>query len=220
MKKKMYKSKKNWVVASVVGLSFLGGNLVKAEDVPTNEATNEIVVIQQTADPTDNSQETVSPTPAETVNQEMTVSDDQTTPVQPVTTESDKEVVVNGVSDEVVETPLQTENGTLAPVVQDNKMETVPVVTEVQAKDTATTSLAAVAASTTLPLTSANVMDGKIHIKYNHPLNPGEKIKFAVWSDVNKQDDLIWYNADANASLIVDLAKHRDYGIYHIHTYN
>lgn len=216
----MYKSKKNWVVASVVGLSFLGGNLVKAEDVPTNEATNEIVVIQQTADPTDNSQETVSPTPAETVNQEMTVSDDQTTPVQPVTTESDKEVVVNGVSDEVVETPLQTENGTLAPVVQDNKMETVPVVTEVQAKDTATTSLAAVAASTTLPLTSANVMDGKIHIKYNHPLNPGEKIKFAVWSDVNKQDDLIWYNADANASLIVDLAKHRDYGIYHIHTYN
>lgn len=74
MKKKMYKSKKNWVVASVVGLSFLGGNLVKAEDVPTNEATNEIVVIQQTADPTDNSQETVSPTPAETVNQEMTVS--------------------------------------------------------------------------------------------------------------------------------------------------
>ncbi|GAJ61478.1 GBS Bsp-like repeat-containing protein [Streptococcus parauberis] len=220
MKKKMYKSKKNWVVASVVGLSFLGGNLVKAEDVPTNEATNEIVVIQQTADPTDNSQETVSPTPAETVNQEMTVSGDQTTPVQLVTTESDKEVVVNGVSDEVVETPLQTENETLAPVVQDNKMETVPVVTEVQAKDTATTSLSAVAASTTLPLTSANVMDGKIHIKYNHPLNPGEKIKFAVWSDVNKQDDLIWYNADANASLIVDLGKHRDYGIYHIHTYN
>ena len=40
---------------------------------------------------------------------------------------------------------------------------------------------------------------------------------FAVWSEVNGQDGLIWYTADSNSHAI---AKYTDtYGLYNIHTY-
>ncbi|MFZ2714411.1 MAG: GBS Bsp-like repeat-containing protein, partial [Streptococcus suis] len=44
-------------------------------------------------------------------------------------------------------------------------------------------------------------------------------IKFAVWSDENGQDDIVWYNADQTGAAYADLRKHRDYGKYNIHTY-
>ena len=54
-------------------------------------------------------------------------------------------------------------------------------------------------------------------LQYNEAITPGAKIMFAVWSEVNGQDDLIWYTADSNGHAI---AKYTGtYGLYNIHTY-
>ena len=49
------------------------------------------------------------------------------------------------------------------------------------------------------------------------------KVKFAVWSMENGQDDLAWYNAekqaDGNWACEVDLTKHHSTGKYQIHAY-
>ncbi len=49
------------------------------------------------------------------------------------------------------------------------------------------------------------------------------KVKFAVWSMENGQDDLAWYNAekqvDGNWTCEVDLTKHHSTGKYQIHAY-
>ncbi|MDQ0222095.1 GBS Bsp-like repeat-containing protein [Streptococcus moroccensis] len=46
---------------------------------------------------------------------------------------------------------------------------------------------------------------------------------FAVWSDKNGQDDLLWYTAKAGANGTythrLDLSKHKDSGKYHLHVY-
>ena len=49
------------------------------------------------------------------------------------------------------------------------------------------------------------------------------KVKFAVWSMENGQDDLAWYNAekqaDGNWACKVDLTKHHSTGNYQVHAY-
>ena len=49
------------------------------------------------------------------------------------------------------------------------------------------------------------------------------KVKFAVWSEENGQDDLVWYDAvkqaDGNWEYEVDLRRHRSVGAYQIHAY-
>lgn len=51
-----------------------------------------------------------------------------------------------------------------------------------------------------------------------------EKIQFAVWSDVDGQDDLRWYepkqNTDGQWEYTVDLRLHNSTGIYNIHAYS
>lgn len=59
----------------------------------------------------------------------------------------------------------------------------------------------------------------KLHISYqNTQSQAGEMIYHAVWSDKDGQDDLQWYSTDSG-SVTVNLADHKDYGNYHIHTY-
>ena len=49
------------------------------------------------------------------------------------------------------------------------------------------------------------------------------KVKFAVWSEENGQDDLVWYDAVKQANgtweYSADLTKHNSIGIYQIHAY-
>lgn len=55
------------------------------------------------------------------------------------------------------------------------------------------------------------------NIQYNQPIADGAKIMFAVWSDKNGQDDLIWYTADSH---VKTTAKYTgSYGTYLVHTY-
>lgn len=55
------------------------------------------------------------------------------------------------------------------------------------------------------------------NIQYNQPIADGAKIMFAVWSDKNGQDDLIWYTADSHGKTTAKYTG--SYGKYHIHTY-
>ncbi len=65
--------------------------------------------------------------------------------------------------------------------------------------------------------TSATLTAKGFDLQYNEAITPGAKIMFAVWSEVNGQDDLIWYTADSNGHAI---AKYTGtYGLYNIHTY-
>ncbi|WP_024343886.1 GBS Bsp-like repeat-containing protein [Streptococcus equinus] len=65
--------------------------------------------------------------------------------------------------------------------------------------------------------TSAALTAKGFDLQYNEAIIPGAKIMFAVWSEVNGQDDLIWYTADSNGHAI---AKYTGtYGLYNIHTY-
>ncbi|HFI0449770.1 TPA: GBS Bsp-like repeat-containing protein [Streptococcus suis] len=73
--------------------------------------------------------------------------------------------------------------------------------------------------STESTITQVVQKEQLLEIKYNRPINNGEAIKFAVWSEKNFQDDIIWYNADQTGAAYADLRKHRDYGKYQIHTY-
>lgn len=76
--------------------------------------------------------------------------------------------------------------------------------------------------SRTAPLaeTTSVVQDGsKLTITYNEKMTADDKLAIAVWTQAGGQNDLAWYHSTTN-SLVVDLAaKHKEYGLYNIHTY-
>ncbi len=65
--------------------------------------------------------------------------------------------------------------------------------------------------------TSAALTAKGFDLQYNEAITPGAKIMFAVWSEVNGQDDLIWYTADSNGHVVAKYTG--SYGLYNIHTY-
>lgn len=69
-------------------------------------------------------------------------------------------------------------------------------------------------------LVDAFVSGKTLSIQYNGTITSGESIKFAVWSENNDQDDLVWYDAFASGAASIDLSNHKDYGTYNIHTYS
>ncbi len=66
-------------------------------------------------------------------------------------------------------------------------------------------------------VTSVSLTNKGFDIQYNQAIPAGAKIMFAVWSDVNGQDDLIWYTADNNGHAVAKYTG--SYGKYYIHTY-
>ena len=66
-------------------------------------------------------------------------------------------------------------------------------------------------------VTSATLTNKGFDIQYNQTIPAGAKIMFAVWSEVNGQDDLIWYTSDSNGHVVAKYTG--SYGKYNIHTY-
>ncbi|WP_423215601.1 GBS Bsp-like repeat-containing protein [Streptococcus equinus] len=66
-------------------------------------------------------------------------------------------------------------------------------------------------------VTSATLTNKGFDIQYNQPITAGAKIMFAVWSESNGQDDLIWYTADSHGHAVAKYTG--SYGTYNIHTY-
>lgn len=87
----------------------------------------------------------------------------------------------------------------------------------VQAASQKVTNQLAASKAVVKEVTSATLTNKGFDIQYNQAIPAGAKIMFAVWSEVNGQDGLIWYTADSNSHAI---AKYTGtYGLYNIHTY-
>lgn len=71
--------------------------------------------------------------------------------------------------------------------------------------------------SATDEVTSVSLASNGFNLQYNQAIASGSKIMFAVWSDVNGQDDLIWYTADSNGKATAKYTG--SYGKYNVHTY-
>lgn len=66
-------------------------------------------------------------------------------------------------------------------------------------------------------VTSISLASNGFNLQYNQAIASGAKIMFAVWSDVNGQDDLVWYTADSNGKATAKYTG--SYGKYYVHTY-
>ncbi|HFU4378201.1 TPA: GBS Bsp-like repeat-containing protein, partial [Streptococcus suis] len=111
----------------------------------------------------------------------------------------------NQTTNEVTKTVSETENATVSAF--------------------ATSTLQTASSSTTNPTSKQDIVsiqqrEQMLVVKYNLPISSKEVIKFAVWSDKHSQDDIIWYSANQTGAAYVELKKHKDYGLYHIHTYS
>ena len=71
--------------------------------------------------------------------------------------------------------------------------------------------------SATQEVTSVTLGSNGFQIQYNQAISAGSKIMFAVWSQVNGQDDLIWYTADSTGKVVAKYTG--SYGTYYVHTY-
>ncbi|VUX05727.1 GBS Bsp-like repeat protein [Streptococcus pasteurianus] len=109
----------------------------------------------------------------------------------------------------------------------DNETETLTVntdtVSEVNTASLATSLVQSTAKKVTSTqtqksLVEASVSGNTLSIQYNGIITAGESLKFAVWSDNNDQDDLVWYDADASGAAYIDLSNHKDYTLLSIFT--
>ncbi|MGT2906385.1 GBS Bsp-like repeat-containing protein [Streptococcus dentiloxodontae] len=69
-------------------------------------------------------------------------------------------------------------------------------------------------------VTTATVVGKTMTLRYNNTIAQNETIYFAVWTQNRDQDDLVWYRADEAGAAYIDLSKHKEYGIYNVHTYS
>ena len=249
MKKKMYKSKKHWVIASATVLAIFGtaGGTVLAEELPTSVDTTVSGCISSASTSVDTTPSVSS----------VLVSVDTTVSTSSVSAPVDTTPSVSSVPASV-DTTLATSNvpssvdinASSAPtpanntVNSNNGSENVTSEASISTLDVGdTTNKAKVITSntisggapvllsgamggsttsqqTTSSLVEASISGNNLTIRYNGTLTSNESIKFAVWSEVNNQDDLVWYNADTSGMAYVDLSKHKNYGLYNIHTYS
>ena len=105
-----------------------------------------------------------------------------------------------------------TEDSTVS-IIKDTKVATA----NVQAISQKVVNQLAASKVAVKEVTSANLTNKGFDIQYNQAIPAGAKIMFAVWSDVNGQDDLIWYTADNNGHSVAKYTG--SYGKYYIHTY-
>ncbi|HEL2738875.1 TPA: GBS Bsp-like repeat-containing protein [Streptococcus suis] len=186
-------------------VATLSAGLVHAEEVETPVSTNNLTTTTENT-------ETVT---------ETTESQTSVTPVESSQSSTVETSTSTSTSEGTISSPASETSSTLS-------SETSKPVSEV-ANSRLTTSAssalrtAASVRSTPTPrqeIVSVQQIEQTLELKYNLPVSSGEVIRFAVWSDKNSQDDIIWYSADQTGAAYVELKKHKDYGLYHIHTYS
>lgn len=139
----------------------------------------------------------------ESVSSSQTTSESQVVEEQASTTESSSEK-------SEAESPAQSETAS------SNNLASQPVANAVVRRSVATTQ-AQVASQETVTVTE---QANGFQLQYNGKIASNEAIKFAVWTERNGQNDLVWYDASATGAAFVDFSKHREYGKYNIHTYS
>lgn len=191
----------------------------------TEAENNEVATGTEAVVSEEISQETV------TVNDEQeTVSEDNQADVQgqgvsDTTTDSETSETSSSDSEETsqattntkvsdTEVAEQTEDETTD--TQDSVQTDEQLATVEESADNATVERGATGNATN-EVTSVSLASNGFNLQYNQAIASGAKIMFAVWSDVNGQDDLVWYTADSNGKATAKYTG--SYGKYYVHTY-
>ena len=192
-------------------------SVTEAENNEVATAT-EAVVSEETSQETvrvNDEQETVSEDSQAAV-QGQEVADTTTDSKTSETSSSDSEESSQITTDTKVsdsEVTKQTEDETTD--TQDSEQTDEQLAT-VEEADNATVERGATGNATN-EVTSVSLASNGFNLQYNQAIASGAKIMFAVWSDVNGQDDLVWYTADSNGKATAKYTG--SYGKYNVHTY-
>lgn len=151
-------------------------------------------------------------------------ADDQTSLINPSISEDNKESAGNSEGNNLVNSAVQesqssddTTDHVSSKTSLSNLAESKVSTSAVQAASQKVINQLAASKAVVKEVTSATLTNKGFDIQYNQAIPAGAKIMFAVWSDTNGQDDLIWYTADSNGHVVAKYTG--SYGRYYIHTY-
>lgn len=151
-------------------------------------------------------------------------ADDQTSLINPSISEDNKESAGNSEGNNVDNSAVQesqssddTTDHVSSKTSLSNLAESKVSTSAVQAASQKVINQLAASKAVVKEVTSATLTNKGFDIQYNQAIPAGAKIMFAVWSDTNDQDDLIWYTADSNGHVVAKYTG--SYGRYYIHTY-
>lgn len=212
-------------------IAALGTTNVSADETSVDTAATIETVVESSAVQGESDNETVE---VESVDSDKTatVNDEQTTTSQ----DSQIDVQEQTTTDENVESEtakdVSSESSQIAAEVSDTEVaeQTEDETTDTQDSVQTDEQLATVEGSAdnvtvergatgnaTNEVTSVSLASNGFNLQYNQAIASGAKIMFAVWSDVNGQDDLVWYIADSNGKATAKYTG--SYGKYNVHTY-
>lgn len=151
-------------------------------------------------------------------------ANDQTSLINPSISEDNKESAGNSEGNNVDNSAVQesqssddTTDHVSSKTSLSNLAESKVSTSAVQAASQKVINQLAASKAVVKEVTSATLTNKGFDIQYNQAIPAGAKIMFAVWSDTNGQDDLIWYTADSNGHVVAKYTG--SYGRYYIHTY-
>ena len=151
-------------------------------------------------------------------------ADDQTSLINPSISEDNKESAGNSEGNNVDNSAVQesqssddTTDHVSSKTSLSNLAESKVSTSAVQAASQKVINQLAASKTVVKEVTSATLTNKGFDIQYNQAIPACAKIMFAVWSEVNGQDDLIWYTADSNGHVVAKYTG--SYGKYNIHTY-
>ena len=243
MKQKGHGTIKKSKAYGVIGTLFLSGALiatlgtasVSADETTIETNTTTELVTDSVATEAENNEAATETEPVVseetvTVNDEQeTVSEDNQADVQEqmTTDNADSETAkdVSSDSEESSQTTAEIEvsNSEIAEQTEDKAADTQDSVqtdeqevTVEESADNVTVERGATG-NVTNEVTSVSLASSGFNLQYNQAIANGAKIMFAVWSDVNGQDDLVWYTADSNGKATAKYTG--SYGKYNVHTY-
>ncbi|WP_368395985.1 GBS Bsp-like repeat-containing protein [Streptococcus gallolyticus] len=217
-------------------IAALGTTNVSADETSVDTAATIETVVESSAVQGESDNETVE---VESVDSDKTatVNDEQTTTSE----DNQADVQGQGVSDTTTDSETsetsssdseESSQATTDTKVSDSEMaeQTEDEITDTQDSVQTDEQLATVEGSAdnltvergatgnaTNEVTSVSLASNGFNLQYNQAIASGAKIMFAVWSDVNGQDDLVWYTADSNGKATAKYTG--SYGKYYVHTY-
>lgn len=224
MKKKMYKVKKRWVIASATVLAIASAGLASADEqapAPAAAPVSENSSSPQLAPQPQSSQQVLKLEEPESVSNSSTSASSQVKDSTPAETQTGSATSVSeiSVSDSEVsrlesatvqESPQTTGKDQALLVTPSSQSQPASVATTVAKEDD-------VQASAQVAVEQG---EKGFEIKaQTQGIEDLSQLRFAVWSENNGQDDLHWYAADGKGTAIADYKNHAGYGQYQVHTY-
>lgn len=203
MKKRLYKSKKHWVVAGVATLAFTGTQYVAADSHVLSadfeqESTRDLLTDDGIEEPT-------------TVKESQSVIDSDSHNTQSASTSL--------LDESSVERQVLHQEPTVRQAVSETAAAPLRQTRSVASSSEAGSRVLASNPPTTRPLVDTQVTNQQLVLQYNGDTAHYDKVHFAVWNDKQGQNDLKWYEADRNGRARAAITQHEGYGTYHVHTY-